>query len=207
MKHLAFFLLSIFTMTLSADCEFERTVESISYNAQTGNTVGQIKLSDGSTWKWTPDAYSENLLRKWTEGDQIIIRMGNHPGFILQNLQRPHYMPVVSLNFDSYLIFPCIESLGDMGKSIALSDGSEWELVYDFDLRSLTQWAIGDRVIPMKGFQETFELINLDIPFENHRFVERNIQVAQSKCPLPAPPALDEEVEQLPIELEVVQNP
>jgi len=153
-----------------------RTIESITYHSQSGQTIALIKLSDGSVWKWSPDFYSENLLRKWQEGDEILIQANCNPGLTLFNLKRPHYSPQVALTFNSYLIFPSIESVD--GYTIYLSDGSEWEFLYDFNKRTLRHWALDDRIIPVRGAGENFQLINIDIPYDNRAQIERFIEVA-----------------------------
>lgn len=169
--------LLLLTSLLSADVPLERHLQSIDYRTQAGTTIVLITLSDGSIWKWTPDIYSENLLRKWTEGDPIIIQAVNHPGFILQNLSKPHYEPPVALSFNSYLLFPSIVSYEKDLDLIILSDGSQWELVYDFNKRTLYHWELSDRIIPVKGVHNNFELINIDVPFENRSQIERCIEV------------------------------
>lgn len=190
MKMFAFFLCTV-SVSLFGHASYERTISSINYQASpTGTMVAQIKLSDGSLWKWSPDAYSENLLRKWAEGDQIIVRTANHPGFILHNVERPHYMPIVSLNFNSYALFPSIVEISKDRSDITLSDGSHWELIYAFNQKALCEWTPGDRVIAVKGYQHTFDLINLDIPYENRCMIERSIQVAQSEHSPAAMPSM-----------------
>ena len=49
--------------------------------------------------------------------------------------------------------------------------------MYDFNKRTLYHWALGDRIVPVKGMHENFELINLDIPQENRCQIERFIEV------------------------------
>ncbi|NGX37429.1 MAG: hypothetical protein K1000chlam2_00585 [Chlamydiae bacterium] len=176
MKMLAL-LLILLTSIVSAENKLARKIESISYRSQLGATVALITLTDGSVWKWTPDTYSENLLRKWTEGDEVTIRVIHHPGFVLQNLTKPHYTPTVALTFNSYLLFPSLAKCYNGDGIIELSDGSKWELLYDFNLRTLHHWTLGDRIIPVKGSQGNFELINLDIPFESRSCIERYIEV------------------------------
>lgn len=169
--------LLLLTSLLSAQEPLERQLQSIDYRTQGGTTIVLITLSDGSIWKWTPDIYSENLLRKWAEGDPIIIQAVNHPGFILQNLSKPHYEPPVALSFNSYLLFPSIVSYEKDLDLITLSDGSQWELVYDFNKRTLYHWELSDRIIPVQGVHNNFELINIDVPFENRSQIERCIEV------------------------------
>jgi len=178
-----FLLLCILSTSLFGSEEYERTLESITYRSQAGMMVALIKLSDDSVWKWAPDAYSENLLRKWAEGDRIVIRTANHPGFILQNLERPHYMPTVSSSFNSYPLFPAIVDISSNRSEVTLTDGSKWELIYAFNQKALCEWTQGDRVVPVKGFQHTYDLINLDIPYENRCMIERSVQVAKSQVP------------------------
>ena len=108
MKEIFFFIFFI-PIFLAADEQLCRRIDSIDYRSQQAMTIALIKLSDGSIWKWLPDAYSENLLRKWSQGDEIIIRVFNQPGFVLQNLSKPHYLPTVALTFNSYLLFPLCE--------------------------------------------------------------------------------------------------
>ena len=173
-------LLAIFlflTSILTAETNLTRKIESINYRSQVGSTIALITLTDGSVWKWTPDIFSENLLRKWTEGDEVTIRVINHPGYILQNLSKPHYTPTVALTFNSYQLFPSLAKCENGDGIIELSDGSQWELIYDFNLRTLHYWAIGDRIIPVKGSQGNFALINLAIPFETRCYIERYIEV------------------------------
>lgn len=172
-----FFALLLLIAPLTAQVPLERTVQSIDYRSQSGATVVLITLSDGSIWKWLPDPYSENLLRKWTAGDPIIIQAVNHPGFFLQNLTKPLYIPPVALSFNSYLLFPSIENYEKELDRITLSDGSQWELVYDFNKRTLYHWAKEDRIIPVKGIHNNYELINIDVPFENRGQIERCIEV------------------------------
>lgn len=179
------FLLLLATCSLFCNDSYIRKVDSITYRSQGGNTLALIKLSDETVWKWIPDVYSENLLRTWAEGDEILIKTINHPGFILQNLSKPLYSPTVSLTFNSYPLFPTIESVDLENNVILLSDGSQWELMYDFNQRTLRHWSIGDRIIPVRGIHESLELISLDIPHGNCCQVERNIQIASS-CYLPS---------------------
>ncbi|NGX38835.1 MAG: hypothetical protein KR126chlam1_00150 [Chlamydiae bacterium] len=154
-----------------------RKLDSISYRSQIGSTIALIKLSDGSLWKWMPDPFSENLLRKWAPGDEIIIRTPNQPGYVLQNLSRPHYTPIVSLSFGSYPVFPSIAEINKELSQIELDDGSLWQLIYEFNHRTLYHWSEGDRIVAVRGMQENYELINLDIPFANRSEIERCIQV------------------------------
>lgn len=152
-----------------------RTIESISYHSQGGKTLVLINLSDNSVWKWSPDFYSENMLRKWQTGDEILIHANYKPGFILKNLQNSYYSPQVCLTFNSYLLYPFIESI--KGKTIYLSDGSIWEYIFEFNRRTLRYWQIGDRIIPVLGEVENFQLINMDVPFDNRSQIERYIEV------------------------------
>ena len=170
-----FALIFFLPFFLSSDEAFSRKIDSIDYRSQQGKTIALIKLSDGSLWKWFPDTFSENMLRKWEQGDEIIIRILNQPGFLLQNLGKPHYNPSVALSFNSYPIFPSITQYEN--GVIELSNGTKWQLLYDFNKRTLYHWAIGDRIIPVKGINYNFELINLDIPPENRSQIERFIEV------------------------------
>jgi len=183
--------LLFFSTFLKADDSFLRTIDSITYRSQMGATVALIKLSDESIWKWMPDMYSENLLRTWSEGDEILIRACNHPGLSLQNLSRPHYCPLVALSFHSYPLFPTIESIDDT--TLLLSDGTEWEIEFDFNKRTLNYWSVGDRIIPVRGIHRNLELINLDIPYENKAQVERSIQTTQLFSLEPISPPIEEE--------------
>lgn len=167
----------VLSLKLYSDDSLVRTIESISYRSQQGNTIALIELSDTSVWKWIPDTYSENLLRKWEHGDEVIVKTINHPGFILQNLSKPLYSPTVSLTFNSYLIFPSIENYDEKNYSLNLSDGTQWNLVFDFNQRTLHHWSYGDRIIPVQEENGVFELINLDIPHENRTKIERSVQV------------------------------
>lgn len=176
MKNWLLFFLFL-TLQLQAEDPLYRTIESISYRSQQGNTIALIKLSDDSVWKWIPDTYSENLLRKWAYGDPVVIKTTNHPGFILHNLTHPVYSPTVSLTFNSYLLFPSLEQFDLENRLLTLSDGTEWEILFDFNKRTLHHWATGDRIIPVEGEHGNFELINLDIPHQNRAQIERNIQV------------------------------
>lgn len=152
-----------------------RYIDSITYHSQQGATIALIKLSDESVWKWSPDFYSENQLRRWQEGDEITILTDCHPGLRLQNRSHPHYLPHVALTFNSYLLFP---SLIEVNKErILLSDGTVWEYVYEFNRRTLRNWELGDRIIPVKGVKENFQLINIDIPYDNQIQIERYIEV------------------------------
>lgn len=175
-------LLILFTTLLKAEAPLERRLESVDYRTQGGNTVVLITLSDNSVWKWIPDHYSENLLRKWVKGDQIIIQAVNHPGFLLQNLSKPHFTPPVALSFNSYLLFPTIEGYDYTSDTITLSDGSRWELIYDFNKRTLHHWALADRIIPVKGIHDNYELINIDLPYENRGQIERYVEVVPSEA-------------------------
>lgn len=179
-KYLTLFVLLTTTLFSSP---YVRTIDSISYKSQGGSTLVLIQLSDSSSWKWTPDAYSENLLRKWQKGDQIVIKTVNHPGFILQNLASPLYTPTVCLSYNSYNLYPYIEEIDLREDHITLSDGSKWELVYDFNKRTLVHWSVGDRIIPVVGEADNQELINLDIPFDNRCQVERSIQIIACEPP------------------------
>lgn len=170
-------LLLLLPILLTAASPVERTLQSIDYRTSGGNTVVLITLSDGSIWKWIPDNFSENLLRKWAEGDPIIIQAVNHPGFLLQNLARPLFIPTVALSFNSYPLYPSIKDYNSKLDLITLSDGSQWVLVFDFNKRTLHHWAQDDRVVPVKGIGNNFELINLDIPYDNRSQIERIIEV------------------------------
>lgn len=158
-----------------------RKIVSITYrsNAQ-GDTVGLLQLTDGSIWKWVPDAYSENLLRCWDKGDEVLIQAINHPGYGIKNLSKPHYSPVVTLSFNSYPLYPTIVASDTQNGVIELSDKTRWNILYDFNKRTLFHWAVGDRVLAVKGVQNNFELINLDIPYENRAQIERFMEVAPS---------------------------
>jgi hypothetical protein len=155
----------------------ERKLESISYRSQAGTTIALIELDDGSIWKWTPDSFSENLLRRWETGDRILIEAINHQGFGLHNLDRPHYIPTVSLNFNSYLLYPTLRKADGAFGTLELSDGTKWEVLYDFNLRTLQHWTSGDRIIAVEGLQGNFELLNLDIPHGNRGQIERYMEV------------------------------
>ena len=171
---LCLFLLTAAVCNADIAC-MPRTMESITYHSQSGQTIALIKLSDGSVWKWSPDFYSENLLRKWQDGDEILVQANCHPGLTLMNRQRPHYRPQVALTFNSYLLFPSLDSVD--GETIYLSDGSVWEYLYDFNKRTLRHWALEDRIIPVRGAGENFQLINIDIPYDNRGQIERFIEV------------------------------
>jgi hypothetical protein len=181
-------ILLLFFVFVRGHCDTTRTLASISYRSLNGSTVALITLTDQSTWKWIPDLYSENLLRKWKEGDPIIVSVTNHPGFALQNTSQPHYMPIVALSFHSYLLYPYIVGYED--EVIELSDGTQWDLIYDFNKRTLCHWSFGDRIIPVQGSQNNFELINLDIPYENRCQIERFVEV------IPYDPSFYENVEE-----------
>ena len=175
MKTLLTFLL--FTQLLSAN--IVRKIESISYRSQVGNTIALIKLTDESVWKWVPDTYSENMLRNWKDGDEVYIHVGNHPGFALQNKTKPLYSPIVALSFNSYTLYPSLKKYITDENTIHLSDNTRWEVLYDFHKRNLVYWNIGDRIIPVKGPNDSYELINLDIPYENRSQIERSIEVGK----------------------------
>ncbi|MBS0629244.1 MAG: hypothetical protein JSS30_03350 [Verrucomicrobia bacterium] len=170
-------LLLLLTTLLTAATPIERNLQSIDYRTQAGATIVLITLTDGSIWKWTPDHFSENLLRKWTEGDPIIIQAVNHPGFLLQNLSKPLYTPTVALSFNSYPLYPSIKDYDSTQDIITLSDDSQWVLLFDFNKRTLHHWAKDDRVIPVKGANNNYELINLDVPFDNRSQIERFVVV------------------------------
>lgn len=177
MKYLT--LILFFSSVIFAN---DREIESITYRSQAGATVALIQLNDGSVWKWSPDLYSENLLRRWEEGDKVLIQAINHPGFGLKNLSKPHYTPIVSLSFNSYPLYPTVEKCDNSYGVLELSDGTQWEILYDFNIRTLHHWTPGDRIIAVKGIQDNFELINLDIPHENRGQIERFMEVT----PLPS---------------------
>jgi len=179
MKYITYLLL--LTTALFSN---EREVESITYRSQSGATIALIHLTDGSVWKWIPDTYSENLLRCWRAGDPVIIQSINHQGLGLKNLYRPHYVPIVSLSFNSYPLYPTIRSADPVKGYLELSDGTKWELLYDFNLRALHYWTRGDRIIAVEGVQKNFELINLDIPYENACQIERFVHVAPAEAAL-----------------------
>lgn len=168
-------------LTLSLQALQSRSIESIKYHSQQGSTIALINLSDGSTWKWLPDFYSENLIRTWREGDEVTISVGNQPGFLLKNLSKPLYEPTVALSFTSYTLFPSIEYIEE--ETISLSDGSHWKYIFDFNKRTLRYWKQGDRIIPVEGSNKNFVLINLDIPHGNRGQIERQIDVLPSQNP------------------------
>ncbi len=174
MKKILFLLL---TTLLTAAIPIERKLQSVDYRAQSGSTIVLITLNDGSIWKWTPDHFSENLLRKWTEGDPILIQAVNQPGFLLQNLAKPLYTPNVALSFNSYPLYPSIKEYNSDIDLITLSDGTQWVLVFDFNKRTLHHWAQEDRIVPVKGANNNYELINLDVPFDNRCQIERFVEV------------------------------
>lgn len=200
MKHFLCLLLLLFQTALIGQ---DRTLESISYRSQAGNTIALIKLSDQSLWKWTPDAFSENLLRKWAPGDPIVIKTINHPGFVLENLACPHYTPIVSLTFNSYLLFPQLNGFDPMTSQIKLSDGSTWELAFHFHQRTLYHWSEGDRIILAHGEHGCCELLNLDIPYPNKSQIERSVQV--ESCPISCSPP--EKREEIPEEAPKILEP
>lgn len=188
MKYLALFLtlalpLFSFQLTCPVDVPETRVLEKITYKEVSDGVRAEIRLSDGSVWKWTPLPYDENLLRKWMKGDEIFIKTLNHPGIALQNLKQPHYIPIVSISFDSYTMYPFIEEIGEECRSLILCDGSEWEPIFGFNVRTLHYWSLGDRVIPVRGLNGEYELINLDIPHENRGQIERTIQVYKKGAP------------------------
>lgn len=176
MKHLISFLLICFATTCGF-CQENRKIDSIIYRSQGIDMIATIKLSDESMWTWVPDPCSVNLLRTWKAGDEIIIELGNHPGFILHNISKPRYQPIVSLCFQSYNLFPSITKLALDGTFIELSDESSWQLLYEFNLRTLKYWSEGDHIIVTKGIRDNYELINLDISCNNRLCIERSIQV------------------------------
>jgi len=175
-KIMKFLLFIILTTTFFA-APLQRNIEDIAYRSHNGATICLIKLSDGSVWKWTPDAFSENFLRTWNNGDPILIEAVNQPGFILHNLAKPHYSPQVALTFSSYTVYPSLRSYTATDLFVELDDGSTWELLDTYNKRTLTQWAQGDRIIPVKGSHDSYQLINLDIPYENRSHIERHIEV------------------------------
>lgn len=179
------FLLTICTFFANAST---RKIESISYRSNQGATVVLIQLTDGSVWKWCPDLYSENLLRRWSEGDEILIQAINHPGFGLKNLNKPYYNPIVALTFNSYLLYPSVTSIDNCYGVIELSDGNKWQILYDFNKRTLLHWSKGDRIITVRGIQNNYELINLDIPHENRSQIERVMEVAPFDPDVKLPP-------------------
>ncbi len=183
MKKLILLLFLLSVTTLQANDLLIRKIDNISYRSLNGATIGLIKLTDGSVWKWLPDMYSETLLRNWAEGDKIVIEVANCPGFILNNLSKPHFSPMVALSFNSYTIFPAISRYDKENNSIVLNDGSKWELIDGFNKRTLYHWTAGDRVIPVRGPYENYQLINLDIPFENQAQIERHVEVSPQMLP------------------------
>lgn len=175
MKRILALLISLSSIIEAEIACSPRSVESITYHSQSGQTIALIKLTDESVWKWSPDFYSENMLRKWQQGDEILVQANCKPGLLLKNLHHPHYIPQVALTFNSYLVFPSIESIEN--ETIFLSDGSVWEFLFEFNRRTLRHWSIGDRIIPVRGEIENFQLINIDIPFDNRAKIERYIEV------------------------------
>jgi len=187
MKYLILFIL--FSSLVFAS---EREIETITYRSQAGTTIALIQLNDGSIWKWSPDLYSENFLRRWEEGDKVLVQAINHPGFGLKNLSKPHYTPIVSLSFNSYTLYPTVENCDDSYGVLELSDGTKWEILYDFNIRTLHHWSSGDRIIAVKGIQDNFELINLDIPHENRCQIERFMEVTPIQSSLCKEPVEEE---------------
>lgn len=175
MRWICCFCLLLWSLCEGAIACKPRYIESITYHSQHGDTLVLIELTDRSIWKWSPDFYSENLLRNWQKGDEVLIHATCQPGLLLQNRKHPHYMPRVALSFQSYLLFPSIDSVNQ--ETIYLSDGSSWAYLYDFNKRTLRHWALGDRIVPVRGLRENFQLINLDIPHDTRTEIERFIEV------------------------------
>lgn len=105
MKH---FLLTLLLSTHLFSAH-TRTIESISYRSNQGATIALIQLTDGSVWKWSPDLYSENLLRRWNEGDQILIQAINHP------VTRGAMIPPTERQLE---VIPCAEPARSLAMSI-----------------------------------------------------------------------------------------
>lgn len=179
MKRLFLFLF-LFTSLLKAD-SLVRTIKELRYEFDSAHSQVLISLSDGSVWHWYPELYTETLLSNWEKGDEVTIHASQHAGFVLHNLSKTHYTPRVALDYECCTLFPTIEKIERDGFILELSDGSRWELVYDFSRKSFLHWQEGDRVIPVKGNLENFELINLNIPYDSRPFIERALQVEQIK--------------------------
>lgn len=190
-------LILLIFLSFSLFADTVRKIESITYRSQQGATIALIQLTDGSIWKWSPDLYSENLLRRWAEGDEILIQAINHPGFSLKNLNKPHFNPIVALSFNSYLLYPTVVSCDNCHGVIELSDGAKWEILYDFNKRTLHHWSAGDRIVAVKGIQGNYELLNLDIPHENRCQIERLMEVTPFDPNIQLPPCIEEEEEAL----------
>lgn len=174
-----FLLLLVTSLSLFANAP-SRKIQSISYRSNYGATIALIQLSDGSIWEWCPDIYSVNLLRNWSPGDEILIQVTNHSGFAMKNLNNTHYIPKVALSFNSYPLFPTVIASDSANGAIQLSDGTHWRIQFDFNKKTLLHWIPGDRIIAVKGVKNNYELINIDIPYDesNRCQIERFMEVA-----------------------------
>lgn len=198
-------LLSLFLFIAVANAqqidhvEYIHTVKDIHYQ---GDYV-QIELNDGSIWHWDAREMGEHLLRKWEKGDEVWLRDGDKPGFLLYNPSKPRFTPLVKLVKGSIGHLLEIDELSMDGSFIALSDGSQWKILYDFQNAITRQWEIGDLIFPTKYGRDDYELINIDIPHDsrraNARYVnaELQFQLPKTKGPAYVPADDDEDFEDI----------
>ena len=152
-----------------------KKVESINYQTDQCHLMAMINLSDGTSWRWAPDIYSETLIRDWKEGDEVVVQQIDHPGLALHNLARPRFSPIVALSADSLEILPVIAAIED--GVIMLEDESLWQPVYHSQEFFLKYWLPGDRVLVTKSLGMDRELINLSIPYASRGADMRTLAV------------------------------
>lgn len=160
-----------------------------------------IALSDGTTWRWATDIYSETFLQSWEEGDEVIIQQVDHPGLALHNLSHPRYAPLVAIHPSSLETLLQVADIED--GFVTLDDETSWQPAYHSQDFFLRYWQVGDRILITKSLGNDRELINMDLPYTSRSIDMRALAVWPY-----TPPVEEEEVteEEIVDEEPIVEN-
>ncbi|NGX45971.1 MAG: hypothetical protein K940chlam2_01152 [Chlamydiae bacterium] len=173
MKYITALLLFL-CCQLSADPMCKK-IESIKYSREDNNLMATIILSDGTSWRWAPDIYSEGLLIDWQLGDEVVLQQIDHPGFALHNLTHPRYAPIVALRLESLKKLATVASIE--GGVVKLNDETLWQPAYATQESFLKSWRVGDRILITKSLGMDRELINVNIPYTSRCVDMRTLAV------------------------------
>lgn len=154
--------------TLPEPSLYERTLAHPLIREQEGHLL--VSLSDGTLWKWEPQGQIETLLDHWEVGDLIWLRAPLSGGVQLYNRTHCRFSPLVFPAEKTLSLIPTLIELSTDGKYFMLSDGSEWQLQLEFQVRAVRLWEIGDHILPTPcGLKEgSLHLLNIDLPYDPH---------------------------------------
>ena len=158
---------------------YQEVISEIQLGYSDGMLTGRIKLANGPILNIIDyKTRDDNLMNRWQAGDAVLFTPHVSKGKLILAVNRVFYDQVEN-DVEPYVIFDAISSpktgltiteIGEKGKSIKLSDNSDWEFSF-YNSFSTEEWSVGDRLLVSGGGNKnSYTLINLDVPLKHNVF-------------------------------------